>query len=83
MWKKLGDSFHKNYKLLEEHHEDRLWHLDGIACRREQTCGGVYRVDLHLITVATGTEQETAVGRDGEIAWMDARELVSDLGDEA
>ncbi len=58
-------------------------HLDGTSGVGEQACLLVTTEDLHLVRITAGTKEEFSIGRDAEVARMDACGLESYLGQRA
>ena len=60
-----------------ELHTGRFVYTDVLAGIGQQACRAVDAENLNGIVVSACAEQESSVGRDIEVAWMDARRLVA------
>lgn len=65
---------------LIELHARGSGHLDGTSGIGEQACLLVTTEDLHLVRITAGTEEKFSIGRDTEVARMNACGLESYLG---
>ena len=54
--------------------------LDSLPRIDEQACFFIPAEYLNDITIPTSHQKETSIGRDDEITWMDARQLITSFG---